>query len=121
MWNIFGNDTLPKQWHNLTSVQQLEQAMADSYQNPVALFKHSTRCSRSMFAKSKLQDQYDLSDKQVKFFYLDLLNHRDVSNAIAEKLKVHHQSPQLIVLKDGKAIFHTSHEMISLEKLKANL
>lgn len=121
MWNFFGNDTLPKQWQNLSSVKQLEQAIEESHQQPVALFKHSTRCSRSMFAKSKLEENYNLSAEKVKFYYLDLLNHRDVSNAIAEKLRIQHQSPQLIVLKNGKPVFHTSHEMISLEKLKANI
>lgn len=121
MWNPFNTEALPKAWAELKNVTQLDEAKEESFKQPVALFKHSTRCSRSMFAKSKLEEDYNIPNEQLKFYYLDLLSHRDVSDAIASKFGVHHQSPQLVVLKEGKVIFHTSHEQISLGKLKENI
>lgn len=118
MWNRFTSDPLPKDWAELTNIDHLETAKAESFERPVALFKHSTRCSRSMFAKSKLEDDYNIPTEKLKFYYLDLLSHRNISDAIAAKFGVHHQSPQILVLKDGEVIYHTSHEQISLSKLK---
>ena len=117
MRNPFSS-TLPKAWDTLSKVSDLDRAKEESFKQPVALFKHSTRCSRSMFAKSKLEEGYNISSNKLKFYYLDLLNHRDVSDAIASKFGVHHQSPQILVLKEGKVVFHTSHEQISLSKLQ---
>jgi bacillithiol system protein YtxJ len=121
MWNPFSAESLPKAWAELKNVGQLDQAKEESFNQPVVLFKHSTRCSRSMFAKSKLEEDYNIPNEELKFYYLDLLNHRDISDAIASKFGVHHQSPQIVLLKDGKVTFHTSHEQISLSKLKQHI
>lgn len=107
-------------WINLTSVEELETAIQQSNEKPVALFKHSTRCSISSMAKSRLERSWDLSEK-VDIYYLDLIAFRPVSNKIAEVLNVTHESPQIILLKDGKAIYHTSHSDISVEGLAEQL
>lgn len=109
-------DLLPD-WKILDSVDQLSQLVADSFNKPVAIFKHSTSCGISAQAKFKLEQGWDIDPQALDFYYLDLLQNRAISNQIAAELGITHQSPQLIVLKDGKPIFHTSHHRISLSGL----
>jgi len=122
MWNTFSNEVdLPQSWRRIKSNKDLEDALTLSHELPVILFKHSTTCSRSAFAKHRLESNYSIATDRAVFYYLDLLNHRDVSNNIALKLGVMHQSPQVILVKKGKAIFNTSHESISLKALEERL
>lgn len=110
--------TIP--WINLTSEEELEAAIQQSHEKPVALFKHSTRCSISSMAKSRLERSWNLSE-QLDIYYLDLIAYRPVSNKIAETLGVQHESPQVILLKNGQPIYHTSHSDISVEGLAEQL
>ena len=98
-------------WKDLSSVDDLQQALEASQEQPIVLFKHSTRCSVSLMAKKVVERSWDLP---IDAYFLDLIAHRDVSNAIAQELEVQHQSPQLIVVKDGKAIHHASHSAINV-------
>lgn len=104
-------------WKVLDNLDQIPQLVADSFSKPVAIFKHSTSCGISAQAKFKLEQGWDFDPQTLDFYYLDLLQNRPVSNQIALELEITHQSPQLIVLKDGKPIFHTSHHRISLSGL----
>ena len=108
-------------WKTLASSAQLEAVIQDSYNKPVALFKHSTRCGISFQAKERLEDNWDFEESEIDNYYLDLLNHRDISNEIASKLSVHHQSPQLILIKDGKVLHHASHHIINVEPIHTSL
>ena len=117
MWtSLFGGGSTPESWIDLVSMDQLEEIDQRSSTAPVAIFKHSMRCSRSAFAFERLAGEFGASETPIELFYLDLLAHRDISNAIAERWKVHHQSPQLIIIENGKAIHHSSHESIDLKK-----
>ncbi len=122
---IFGDSSEEKTdklaWKVLQTQEELDAIIARSTEVPCAIFKHSTRCSISSMAKGRLERQWDLTDEQVEVYYLDLIAFRPVSNRIAEVLEVEHQSPQLILLKEGKAVFDTSHNAISVDALKANL
>lgn len=110
------------QWKNLESIEQLEKLIDSSNEKTVVVFKHSTTCSISSMALNRLQRGWNEEEmKPVDFYYLDLLSYRDISNEIAEKLQVTHQSPQLIIIKNGKATFHTSHMGVSYEELKSHL
>ena len=51
------------------------------------------------------------------FYYLDLIAHRDVSNYIAEKLDVHHESPQIVIVRDGECTYDASHMEIEVKEL----
>ena len=108
-------------WKDLTSIDELNGAIAESSDNLVILFKHSTRCSISRMALKMLEMGWDESLNGVSAYYLDLLNHRDVSNAIAEKLDVIHQSPQMLILKNGTAVSVTNHSDINAEEVKSTL
>ena len=105
-------------WKDLTSIDELNGAIAESSDNLVILFKHSTRCSISRMALKMLEMGWDESLNGVSAYYLDLLNHRDVSNAIAEKLDVIHQSPQMLILKNGAAVSVTNHSDINADEVK---
>ena len=103
-------------WIELTDLGQLNEISTLSNEKPVAIFKHSTRCSISRMALKQFENEFDSSDK-VTLYFLDLIAHRDVSNEIAHRFGVTHQSPQLILINDGKAIYNVSHSDIDAEEL----
>lgn len=103
-------------WNELTDLGQLNEIIALSNEKPVAIFKHSTQCSVSRMALKQFENEFNSSDKVTPYF-LDLIAHRDISNAIASRFGVTHQSPQLIVVKEGKAIYNVSHSDIDAEEL----
>ena len=107
-------------WKILTSVNQLEAIDQLSNEKPIALFKHSTSCSISAMAKMRLESSWNL-DKKVDIYYLDLLNYRNISNAIAEKYAVHHESPQLLLISKGECIYDGSHFDISTSEIAETL
>ena len=103
-------------WNELTDLGQLNEIIAISNEKPVAIFKHSTRCSVSRMALKQFENEFNSSDKVTPYF-LDLIVHRDISNEIANRFGVTHQSPQLILIKNGKAIYNVSHSDIDAEEL----
>jgi len=102
-------------WIQLTSEEQLKEIVAKSAQRPQVIFKHSTRCSISSVAERRLQKGELPPD--IDFYHLDLLSYRSISNKIAELFGVHHESPQVMIIKDGQCIYDESHLGISLEEL----
>ena len=105
-------------WLELTSVKDLDAAIEVSYKKPVMLFKHSTRCSISSSALNRITRNWNSKDVNIDSYFLDLIVHRDVSNAIATNLHVDHQSPQMIIIKDGSAVFNSSHMEIDFNDVK---
>lgn len=105
-------------WNDLTDIKQLDEIIAESAETPVIIFKHSTRCSISRMALKTFEREYNIEEGSAKPYFLDLLEHRDISNEIALRFEVMHQSPQLILIKNGKAVYHTSHSDIDAEAVK---
>ena len=103
-------------WNELTDLGQLSEIIEISNKKPVAIFKHSTRCSVSRMALKQFENEFNSSDKVTPYF-LDLIAHRDISNEIANRFGVTHQSPQLILIKEGKAVYNVSHSDIDAEEL----
>lgn len=99
-------------WNHLTDEEQLKQVVAKSSTKPQVIFKHSTRCSISSVAFQRLQKAQQPDG--VDFYYLDLLAHRSLSAKVAEVFGVHHESPQVLVIKDGKCVYDESHLAISM-------
>lgn len=118
---LFGESTkvegLPKVHWLYLEETPLEEIEKISFEKPVVLFKHSTRCSISRFVLKQFEAEYDILTEKMELYFLDLLEHRSISNEIAERFGVMHQSPQLIVIKDGKAIYNASHESIQAGSL----
>lgn len=107
-------------WINLTNVSQLDEIVVSSGEKPVVIFKHSTRCSISRMALKQFENEFDLQD-EVDAYFLDLLEHRAISNEIANRFGVYHQSPQLLLIKEGKSVYDVSHSGIDAEVLKGKL
>lgn len=122
---IFGNDAEEKQpggsinWVELNDVSQLEEIEKESEEKHIVILKHSTRCGVSRMVLRMFESDYDLpEDAPVKLYFLDLISFREVSNAVAEKFGVRHESPQLIILKNREVVHHSSHQSISAGKVK---
>ena len=104
-------------WNQLTEMETLDELVEISNNQTVAILKHSTSCGISRMVLRQFEQSYDLKDDQIKLYFLDLLAYRDISNKIASKFNVPHQSPQLLVIVDGKVVFDASHSSIQSEKL----
>lgn len=104
-------------WIPLDSTEQLESIKAAAGYS--VIFKHSTRCSISMMAKKRVDMDLDDLPETVKPYFLDLLSHRNISGQIAELFDVHHESPQLLLIKDGECILDQSHGDIDIEETLA--
>lgn len=109
-------------WIKIESETDLEKAIELSFQtnDGVAIFKHSKRCSISSVAKTRLSSFWDFKE-DLPIFILDLIIFRDISNLIASKFDVQHESPQLLIIKKGKCIYNASHMAISVKSVHAEL
>ena len=105
-------------FYTLDEMEQFDEIDEISQTKPVVLFKHSTRCSISRMALKQFETEFNFPKEKIDWYLLDLLNHRDLSNEIASKYNVVHQSPQIVVIRNGKAVFNESHDSISAEDLK---
>ncbi len=105
-------------FYTLDKIEQFDEIDEVSQTKPVVLFKHSTRCSISRMALKQFDAEFNYPEEKIDWYLLDLLNHRDLSNEIASRYNVMHQSPQIIVIRNGKAVFNASHDSISTEDLK---
>ena len=103
-------------WNHLESQAQWEDLIEKSKQIPVLVLKHSTRCSISVMALDRLNRGWKAGmENRISPWYLDLLNFREISNRIAADTGVEHQSPQLLLLKDGRCIKAESHQAVRLD------
>lgn len=102
-------------WIPLTELDQLESIRKKSFETPQVIFKHSTRCSISSTALNRLEREEAPSNAD--FYYLDLIKHRAISNAIADKFNVYHESPQILVIKNGECIYDESHQGIRMNEI----
>lgn len=106
---------LPTFWKRLNDENDLEEAIEKSKENKVVIFKHSTRCIISKTVLKNFENEVKNSDKKVDFYFLDLLANRGLSNKIAERFDVTHQSPQILILENGVSVKDASHQAISLD------
>lgn len=105
-------------WIALTHVSQLIEIEEKSNEKPQFIFKHSTRCGISRMVMKQFINDYNLDEKQADLYYLDLLNYREVSNETGYKFQVMHESPQLLIIKNGVVVAHASHGSINDLKLE---
>jgi len=126
--SIFGQDENPSSssklnWILLKDLGQLNEIITISHEKPVVIFKHSTRCSVSRMALKQFENEFDLDslDQKVLLYFLDLLEYRGISNEIAVRFNVIHQSPQLLLIQNGKSVYAVSHSDIDAEELKVKL
>lgn len=106
-------------WTTLETADQIESIK--NQQNYSVIFKHSTRCSISMMVKKRFEMDWDKLPGHLPLYFLDLIKHRSLSNQIADDFQVHHESPQLLLIKNGSCILDLSHGEISVEEALAVL
>ena len=104
-------------WKSLVEMEMLNEMIDKSYDSPQVLFKHSTRCSISSLALSRLN--FRSVDKD--YYILDIIAYREISNKIAKRFNVTHQSPQILLLHKGKCIYDASHLGISGSQVKKKM
>lgn len=105
-------------WIKLTDLAQLPTLTEQSHKEPVLIFKHSTRCSTSAAVLNRIERNWNESEvKNLKAYFLDLISYRQISNAIAEQFKIQHESPQVILLRNGTPSSNWSHLDISYKTI----
>ena len=98
------------EWINLTAADQVAKLAEDSYRFPVLIFKFSTRCSTSRLVFDRLERRWNPDEiKGMDRYLLDLIRHRPVSDLVAHRFGVPHESPQVLVIRNGQAVYHDSH------------
>ncbi|UEG49756.1 bacillithiol system redox-active protein YtxJ [Ferruginibacter lapsinanis] len=107
------------EWISITDESQIDEIKKLSDQKPQVIFKHSTRCSTSSMAKNRLERS--VTPEGVDFYYLDLIAHRNISQKIANDFAVFHESPQVLLIKNGECIFDESHLGISMDEITQQL
>ena len=117
--NIFGDKTSKKveetylSWTPLISEEEINTIKEISINQSILIFKHSTRCGISRMIIKQFESLFNEENKQLKVYYLDLLNFREVSSKLSEVFQVIHQSPQLLVIKNGISVYNESHYEIT--------
>lgn len=106
------------EWIIIDSLSGLEDADKQSFIGDVMIFKHSTSCPISHIAKRRLEEDWDGDMNSMMTYYLDLKSFRDISNIIAEKYMVHHESPQILIIRSGECIYDASHLDITSAEIK---
>lgn len=104
-------------WNIITSEEDVTMAIENSYNNKIAVFKHSTSCFISKTVLKNLEKEIENINQKIDFYYLDLLAYRSISNKIAEDFGIRHESPQLLVIEKGKVISNASHQDISISQI----
>lgn len=103
-------------WKNLDNSDELNVIIKESFHKPQLIFKHSTRCIISKMALKNFEADFDFGNR-VEPYYLDLIAFRNISNKVSEVFDILHESPQILLIKDGKAVYSESHEGISAAEL----
>lgn len=101
-------------WIQLESAEQINDIKKN--QGYSLIFKHSTRCSISMMVKKRFELDGDKLPENLPTYFLDLIKYRDLSNKVAADFVVHHESPQLLMIKDGECVLDLSHGEVSVDE-----
>ncbi len=102
-------------WIPISDPAELDRIREKSFSKPQLIFKHSTRCSISSVAKARLERVE--APENIDFYYLDLLKFRNISNEVAESFTVPHESPQVLLIKNGECVYDESHGGIRMEEI----
>lgn len=114
---LFGEKTEREEkvlpWIPLNDEAQIDYIRQKSRITSQVIFKHSTRCGISSMVQRQFIKDYNFGEKELDLYYLDILSYRNVSNLVAEKFQLMHESPQLLVIKNGELVAHASHGQIN--------
>jgi bacillithiol system protein YtxJ len=106
-------------WSNLTSVGQIDEILKESKEKPILIFKYSSRCSLSRMALDRLERNWVESEMtRIKPYFLDLISYREISDEIADKFEVEHESPQVLIIENERSVYDQSHLGIEYQKIR---
>jgi bacillithiol system protein YtxJ len=105
----------------LQGIDELERVLAESRQRPLLLFKHSYSCGVSAEALDELLSHLADARPGARYAMVTVQTHRDVSNAIARKLGVRHETPQALLVRDGEVVWSASHFRVNATELEKAL
>lgn len=118
MFNYKHKNSKMDNWNKLENLAQIDQLKKESEERTVLIFKHSTRCSISAMAWDRLKRNWKPEDNEkITPYYLDLIRFREISNILAKEFDVEHESPQVIIVKKGKATYNNSHMGINYKQI----
>lgn len=106
------------EWQHLKTSKELQSLIQKSHDTPAVIFKHSKRCGASAIVKKRLEEDWDLESGEIDIYFLDLIEHRDLSSEVAKTFGVRHESPQILVINNGQSLFDTSHGGVSVTAIK---
>lgn len=106
------------EWNSLKTVDQFENILKKSLETPQLIYKHSISCGISSMIKYRLEKNSPPPD--IDFHFLDILRFRSLSNLIASKLDVHHESPQVLLIRNAKCVYDESHMGINMKEIAAH-
>jgi bacillithiol system protein YtxJ len=105
-------------WKKLEDLAEIERIKKESEERTVLIFKHSTRCSISAMAWDRLKRNWKaLDNEKISPYFLDLIRYREISNKLAKDFDVEHESPQVIIIKNGKSTYDNSHMGIDYNEI----
>jgi len=105
-------------WTAINSKDVLDAAIEKSFSHPILIYKHSIRCSLSSIVKSRMERGWGQEPLNIDCYFLDLINFRDLSNQVAERFGVAHESPQILIIADGTCVDHMSHLAVTHQNIK---
>ena len=105
-------------WINIENSKDIDNILEQSNTIPCLIFKHSTRCHMSAMSKYILETEWKLADNQLKPYFLDILNFKKLAVEVSEKLSEFHQSPQVLLVKNGECFYEESHLAINYEEIE---
>jgi len=104
------------EWKNLEIITDIDGIIGQSESNTIVIFKHSTRCGISSSVLRRFEKQANPLPDQTIFYLLNVIQHRNISNEISQRFSIHHESPQLMIIKQRKVIAHDSHyEILNID------
>ncbi len=106
-------------WIDLKSESQLKELIEKSHVTPQVIFKHSSRCGISSMAKGRLERS--IAPENTDFYFLDLIAYRNISNKVASEFNVYHESPQILIIKNGECIYDESHSSITMNEIEEQI
>jgi len=106
-------------WINLTSDAQLKELTEKSHDKPQVIFKHSSRCGISSMAKNRLERS--IAPSNADFYFLDLISFRNISNKVSSLFNVYHESPQILIIKNGESVYDESHSSITMDEIEEHV
>jgi bacillithiol system protein YtxJ len=100
-------------------MDELDRALAASDERPLLIFKHSFTCGISAEALDELVAHLNERCMDASYAMVTVQTHREVSNAVARRLGVRHETPQALLVREGRVVWSASHFRVTARAVDA--